>query len=159
LQVSRGNGDAPTVGEASPGAGTWSDGGCSSVASLSTTREEFEWVTNGSRLWVLAEDDGLEAESCLDGESLSGASGCVLCAPRPMAMLEGLAKSTARGVSSVDVEAPVMVSPRLNSACCARARRNGHPKLMHDRSTVGRPWRGPLPPVRISPVRSLGTSG
>jgi hypothetical protein len=144
-----GNGDGPVAGEAAIGLGTWSNGGCSSVASSSTVREEFERVTNGSRFWVLA-DDGSETESCLEGELLD-----VFSAPRSMAM-EGPVQSTVRGVSPITVEAPEMVAPRLDSTDCGRVRRNGHPKLMHSRSPTGRPWRGPLPPARISPARSLG---
>jgi hypothetical protein len=58
--------------EASPEAGTWSDRGRSSIASSSTVKE-FERATNGSRFWVLAEDDESEGESCVDGDLLDGA--------------------------------------------------------------------------------------
>jgi hypothetical protein len=70
--------------EASPKAGTWCDGGRSSIASSSTVRE-FERATNGSRFWVLAEDDESEADSCVDGDLLGGARDDIRGEPRPMA--------------------------------------------------------------------------
>jgi hypothetical protein len=70
--------------EASPQAGTWSDGGRSSIASSSTVKE-FERAANGSRFWVLAEDDESEAESCVDGDLLDGACDGIRGEPRPMA--------------------------------------------------------------------------
>jgi hypothetical protein len=65
-------------------AGTWSDGGRSSIASLSTVKE-FEQATNGSHFWVLADDDESEADSCVDGDLLDGACDGFRGEPRPMA--------------------------------------------------------------------------
>jgi hypothetical protein len=56
----------------------------------------------------------------------------------------------------VAVGAPMLAPTNNVSAGGARARRLEHPKLMQDGSHAGRPWRGPLPPVRVSPARSLG---
>lgn len=106
-------------------------------------------MTNGSRFWVLAEDGDSDSETGADGATLSGTRSEIVDVPNPLANAERWGPPTALG-------APRFAPPNSVSAGGGRASRSGHPKSMRGGASAGRPWRGPLPPARASPARSLG---
>jgi hypothetical protein len=134
---------------ASPEAWTCGDGGCSSVASLSSVKEGFKRLTNGSRFWVLSEDGDSDSKSCVDEAGLSGARDVPIAVPNPQADAENWGPPAALG-------APRFTPLGAVSCDGDRDNRPWHPKSMRGGANAGRPWQGPLPPARVSPARSLG---